>query len=62
MDIDQARAKGLCFRCEKPGHMAQNCPDKPKFQVCSLMAELTKEEKEELAKTLHEEGFSATQQ
>jgi Zinc knuckle/Retrotransposon gag protein len=62
MDVDQAKAKGLCFRCGKPGHMARNCPDKPKFQVRTLTAELTKEEKEELAKTLREEGFSGTQQ
>jgi Zinc knuckle/Retrotransposon gag protein len=62
MDVDQAKAKGLCFRCGKPGHMARNCPDKPKFQVRALTAELTKEEKEELAKTLREEGFSGTQQ
>jgi Zinc knuckle/Retrotransposon gag protein len=62
MDVDQAKAKGLCFRCGKPGHMARNCPDKPKFQVRALTAELTKEEKEELAKTLREEGFLGTQQ
>jgi Retrotransposon gag protein/Zinc knuckle len=62
MDVDQAKAKGLCFRCGKSGHMARNCPDKPKFQVRALTAELTKEEKEELAKTLREEGFSGTQQ
>jgi Retrotransposon gag protein len=62
MDVDQAKAKGLCFRCSKPSHLARNCPDKPKFQVHSLMAELSKEEKEELAKTLQEEGFSETQQ
>ena len=62
MDVDQAKAKGLCFHCGKPGHMARNCPDKPKLQVCTITAELSKEEKEELAKTLREEGFSGTQQ
>jgi Retrotransposon gag protein/Zinc knuckle len=62
MDVDQAKAKGLCFHCGKPGHMARNCPDKPKLQVRTITAELSKEEKEELAKTLREEGFSGTQQ
>jgi hypothetical protein len=62
MDIDQAKAKGLCFCCGKPGHMARNCPNKPKFQVRAITTELSKEEKEELAKTLREEGFSGTQQ
>jgi Zinc knuckle len=62
MDVDQAKAKGLCFRCGKSGHMAHSCPDKPKFQVRALTAELSKEEKEELAKTLREEGFIGTQQ
>jgi hypothetical protein len=62
MDVDQAKAKGLCFQCGKPGHLARNCSNKPKFQVHTLMAELTKEEKKELAKTLREEGFSGTQQ
>jgi hypothetical protein len=62
MDVDQAKAKGLCFCCGKPGHIAQNCPDKPKFQVRALTAELSKEEKEELAMMLCEDGFSGTQQ
>jgi Zinc knuckle len=52
MDVNQAKAKGLCFHCGKPRHMARNCPDRAKFQVCSLTIELSKEEKEELAKTL----------
>jgi Ty3 transposon capsid-like protein/Zinc knuckle len=26
-DVD-ARAKGLCFNCHKPGHIARECPDK----------------------------------
>ena len=24
---DDAVAKGLCFKCKKPGHFANNCPD-----------------------------------
>jgi retrotransposon gag protein/zinc knuckle protein len=25
-DIQYLRARGLCFNCQKPGHMAMNCP------------------------------------
>jgi hypothetical protein len=25
--------EGRCFRCKKPGHMANSCPDKPVFQT-----------------------------
>jgi hypothetical protein len=57
IELDVARAKGLCFRCGKAGHMSRNCPDKGKFQVRSLVTELTDEEKKEAAETLRKEGF-----
>ena len=27
MDIDRARAQGLCFKCGKRGHISRDCPD-----------------------------------
>ena len=27
--MDQQRAEGHCFTCNKQGHISQNCPDKP---------------------------------
>jgi hypothetical protein len=57
VELDVAKAKGLCFRCGKPGHMSRNCPDKGKFQVRSLVNELTDEEKKEAMETLKKEGF-----
>jgi len=57
VELDVARAKGLCFRCGKPGHMSRNCPDKGKFQVRSLVSELTDDEKREAMEALRKEGF-----
>ena len=28
-DVDQQRAEGHCFTCNKQGHISRNCPDKP---------------------------------
>ena len=28
-DVDQQRAEGRCFTCNKQGHISWNCPDKP---------------------------------
>ena len=28
-DVDQPRAEGRCFTCNKQGHISWNCPDKP---------------------------------
>ncbi|PBK62296.1 hypothetical protein ARMSODRAFT_980764 [Armillaria solidipes] len=32
MDIGQMRAKGLCFRCRKHGHLSKDCPDKKQYK------------------------------
>ncbi|SJL02938.1 uncharacterized protein ARMOST_06279 [Armillaria ostoyae] len=32
MDIGQMRAKGLCFRCHKQGHLGKDCPEKKDFR------------------------------
>ncbi|SJL15736.1 uncharacterized protein ARMOST_19241 [Armillaria ostoyae] len=32
MDIGQMRAKGLCFRCHKQGHLSKDCPEKKDFR------------------------------
>jgi hypothetical protein len=37
--------------------MSRNCPDKGKFQVRSLVTELTDDEKKEVMETLKREGF-----
>jgi hypothetical protein len=37
--------------------MSRNCPDKGKFQVRSLVTELTDDEKKEAMETLKKEGF-----
>jgi hypothetical protein len=59
MDLDEMRRKGLCFRCQKRGHLSRNCPEKRKFsktQVRGLFDELTVEDKKELLESL-KEGF-----
>ena len=56
--------QGLCFKCEGKGHLAKECKTKknPSTQkrsvkdIHALLAELTKEEKEELV-TLQKEDF-----
>lgn len=68
MMTDERRAtlmrQGLCFKCEGKGHLAKECKTKknPSTQkrsvkdIHALLAELTKEEKEELV-TLQKEDF-----
>jgi len=57
VELDVARAKGLCFRCGKQGHISRNCPDKGKFQVHTLVTEFTDDEKREAMEALKKEGF-----
>lgn len=46
MDIGRARQQHLCYRCDKPGHIARECPesDTRKFNVHALAGEMTREE------------------
>ncbi|KAJ3964372.1 hypothetical protein EV361DRAFT_834782, partial [Lentinula raphanica] len=36
MDLDQARANGLCFNCGERGHISRNCPKKGKAAVRNI--------------------------
>lgn len=60
MMTDEKRAnmmkRGLCFKCEEPGHLARDCKKKktpqkkPIREIHALLKVLTKEEKDELVK------------
>ena len=39
MDIDRARQKNLCFKCMRPGHMANQCPERGIRTVQELQQE-----------------------
>jgi hypothetical protein len=62
MDLDEMRRKGLCFKCQKRGHLSRDCPEKRKViktQVRGLFDELSAEDKKELLESLtgKNEGF-----
>src|SRR6266436_1110380 len=38
MDLDQMKSKNppwICYNCNKPGHIAHNCPEPHMHQVCN---------------------------
>ena len=58
MDLDEARRKGLCFRCGRQGHIGRNCPDKKTTDVRRMFSTLDEDQIDELKKiVLSEEDF-----
>ena len=65
MEVDatreDARAKGLCFKCKKPGHRFFECPEKKPYATRKVdIREMTKEERMELMEQL--QGFAEGQE
>ena len=65
MEVDatreDARAKGLCFKCKKPGHRFFECPEKKPYATRKVdVREMTKEERMELMEQL--QGFTEGQE
>ena len=65
MDVDatkeEARAKGLCFKCKKPGHRFFECPEKKPYTTRKMdVRAMTKEERMELMEQL--QGFAEGQE
>ena len=73
MDIDRARAQGLCFKCGKRGHISRDCPDNRRgpAQARAFVQELDDKETEILAREISQrqdpskenaEGFQNVQE
>ena len=65
MDVDatreDARAKGLCYKCKKPGHRFFECPEKKTYATRKVdVRAMTEEERAELLAQL--QGFAEGQE
>ena len=63
-DLDKQRQEGHCFTCNKQGHLAKNCPDKPwkdKGKVKARTAETDNGDSDDIA-TLEDEATILYQQ
>ena len=65
MDVDatreEAKAKGLCYKCKKPGHRFFECPEKKTYTTRRVdIQQMTKEERMELFEQL--QGFAEGQE
>ena len=63
-DPDKQRQEGCCFTCNKQGHLARNCPDKPwkdKGKVKAHTAETETGDSDDIA-TLDDEATILYQQ
>ena len=57
-DPDKQRQEGCCFTCNKQGHLARNCPDKPwkdKGKVKARSAKTDDRDSDDIA-TLYDEA------
>lgn len=53
MDLDEARQKGLCFRCGQKGHLSRLCPNRNRAEIRRMVASLDKDQVDELRKVLN---------
>ena len=65
MDVDatreEAKAKGLCYKCKKPGHQFFECPEKKPYTTRKVdVRAMSQEERTELMQQL--QGFAEGQE